>query len=364
MIEKIIFAAGGTGGHIYPALAVADELKKMNKGTKIKFIGAKSRIEEKIIPQNGYELETLELKGFRREMSPDNLKNLVRLIRSLRKSKNILKDFKPEVIFATGGFVSWPVARAARSLRIPVVVLEGNYYPGLAVRLLSGIAERVIVNFSETSRYLKRKDNVVVIGYPFRSNFKCLDRKMALEYFGLNQDKKTLLVMGGSQGARSINSAILNHCENLLKFGIQIIWQTGESDYENISSAIRNDSVRILKYIDEISYAYSAADVLLCRAGISTLTEAAFFGLPMILVPYPYSSDNHQMKNAESLVNKKAAEIIPDSEINNLLFTKVTELINNEQLLHILRKNVKCFADEKSAFKIAHLLNEIAGRKN
>src|SRR4030095_8091204 len=263
MINRIIFAAGGTGGHIYPAVAVADELRKLNKNIKIKFIGAKGRVEEKIIPQRGYELKTIEISGFKRSLSYKNILNGVKLIKALKVSKKILNEFKPEIVFGTGGFVSGPVLRTAHKMNIPVVIEEGNYYPGVTVKLISSIADKVIVNFEGTRKYLKRNDNVEIMSYPVRENLKRYSRAEAVKYFGLDSAKKVLFVFGGSQGARSINTSVIKCFENLTGSDVQIIWQTGESDYEMVYGAVSSDkNVKAFKYINEIDYAYSASDLI------------------------------------------------------------------------------------------------------
>ncbi|MCI0448713.1 MAG: undecaprenyldiphospho-muramoylpentapeptide beta-N-acetylglucosaminyltransferase [Chlorobi bacterium] len=360
MINKIVFATGGTGGHIYPAIAVADEMKKINENIEIKFIGAKGRIEEKIVPQNGYELETIDISGFKRSLSYKNILTGIKTIKALGLSKQILKDFNPDVVFGTGGFVSGPVLKSARRLKIPIVVQEGNFYPGVTVKLLSPVADKVILNFKGSKKFLKRQDNIEVISYPVRENLKRYDKSEALRYFGLDSNKKTLFVFGGSQGAKSINSAIVKCFKNFVSAGVQIIWQTGESDFESISNEVSNQAgVKVLEYIDAIDYAYSGADLVLCRAGISTIMELASFGSAVIFVPYPEASENHQEKNARAIVEKNAAEIILDKDLNEKLESTVLNLINSSIKLDEMRANIKQFADVKAASKIAGLLIEL-----
>ena len=361
MINRIVFAAGGTGGHIYPAIAVADELKKMNRNIEIKFIGAKGRIEEKIVPQNGYELETIDITGFKRSMSFKNILTGFKIIKALNTAKKILKDFNPEIVFGTGGFVSGPVLKAAHRQGIPNVIQEGNYYPGVTVKLISSTASRVILNFEGTKKFLKRQDNVEVISYPVRENLKKYSKSEAAKYFGLNPDKKILFVFGGSQGANSINTALLKCFSNIAGSGVQIIWQTGDSAFEKISDTVStSENVKVLKYIDNIDYAYSASDLIVCRAGVSTIMELASFGLAAVLVPYPQASENHQEKNARELVEKDAAEVIIDKDLNQKLENTILRLINDDNKLNYMRANIKQFADTKAASKIAQLLVNMA----
>ncbi len=360
MINRIIFAAGGTGGHIYPAIAIADELKRLNDKIEIKFIGAKGRIEEKIIPQNGYKLETIEISGFKRSLSIKNFLTAFKIIKALKDSAKILKDFKPELVFGTGGYVSGPVLRSAAKLRIPTVIEEGNLYPGVTVKLISPKADKVIVNFEDTKKFLKRKDNVEVMSYPVRENLKNYGKSESLAFFELDASRKTLLVFGGSQGAQSINNALLKCFKNICSRGIQIIWQTGDNDYENISNAVTgNKNIRVLKYINEIDKAYSAADLVICRSGISTIMELASFGIAAVFVPFPLASENHQQKNAEALVKKNAAEMILDNELDEKLEHSILSLIEDENKLALMKSNIKQFADQKAASKIAAMLIDL-----
>jgi UDP-N-acetylglucosamine--N-acetylmuramyl-(pentapeptide) pyrophosphoryl-undecaprenol N-acetylglucosamine transferase len=363
MINRIIFAAGGTGGHIYPAIAVADELKKLNDRIEIKFIGAKGRIEEKIVPKNGYKLETIEVTGFKRSLSLKNISTAYKIIKALKDAKKILLNFKPEIVFGTGGFVSGPVLKSAVKLGIPSVIEEGNYYPGVTVKLLSSSVNKVILNFDGTRKYLKRQDNVEVMSYPVRENMTRVSKADALKNYGLNPDNKTLFVFGGSQGANSINSSLLKCWKNLVNAEIQLIWQTGESDYDKVSSSVAsNKNVKVFKYIDNIDIAYSACDLVLCRAGVSTIMELASFMIPAVFVPYPLASENHQEKNARALVEKNAAGIILDNELNEKLEYTVLNLINNDKKLAEMSANIKQFADPKAATKIAQMLMQMVNQ--
>lgn len=363
MINRIIFAAGGTGGHIYPAIAVADELKKLNEKIEIKFIGAKGRIEEKIVPKNGYKLETIEVTGFKRSLSLKNISTAFKIFKALKDSKKILLDFKPEIVFGTGGFVSGPVLKSAVKLGIPSVIEEGNYYPGVTVKLMSATVNKVILNFDGTKKYLKRQDNIEVMSYPVRENMAKVDKADVLKKYDFNPEYKTLFVFGGSQGANSINNSLLKCWENIVSSGVQIIWQTGESDFEKVSSSVSsNKNVKVFKYIDNIDTAYSACDLVLCRAGVSTIMELASFMLPVVFVPYPLASENHQEKNARALVEKNAAGIILDSELNEKLEYTVLNLIHDNKKLAEMSANIKQFADSKAASKIAQMLMKMVNQ--
>lgn len=358
MLNRIVFAAGGTGGHIYPAIAIADELKKINEKTEILFIGAKGRIEEKIVPAAGYNLKTVEVRGFYRSINPKNINVVLKFLEAARTSKKYLREFKPEIVFGTGGFVSGPVLWSAAKLGLNTVIQEGNSYPGITVKWLSSKVNKVILNFEETKKHLKRKDNVVMMSYPVRSNLKRYSKSEARKYFGLEADKKTLLVFGGSQGARSINEAMVNSYMKFIENDIQVIWQTGDN-IENTGKAELYKGVKMLKYLDKIDYAYSAADLIVCRSGISTVMELAEFGCAVIFVPFEHASENHQEKNARTLVNKGAAGIILDRELNEKFAITVIDTINDKVLLDRMKQNIKQFADKNAANEIAEYLVEM-----
>ena len=357
MINRAVFAAGGTGGHIFPAIAVADELKKINKKAEIVFIGAKGRIEEKIVPNTGYELKTLELRGFYRSINPKNIAVFTKFLRALKEAKKYLSNFKPDLVYGTGGFVSGPVLMAAHKFGLPTVIQEGNYYPGITVKWLSGNADKVILNFEGTKKFLKRQDNIEIMSYPVRENLKNYPKAEACSFFGLNENKKVLFAFGGSQGASSINKTLLNNLEQLNKDNIQLIWQSGEGDLEKISQAAEEyDNIKVHGFIDNIDYAYSAADLIICRSGISTVMELAYFGAAVVFVPFAFASENHQEKNARAMADAGAAEIILDSNLQNRFYETITRLLNNEKHLESMRKSIRKFADKDAASKIAKLL--------
>lgn len=352
---RYIFAGGGSGGHIFPAIAIADEIKILDKDAEILFTGAKGRIEEKIVPSNNYRLETINISGFDRSSYKNNLKLPLKLILSLKRCFEILREFRPDVAIGTGGFVCGPVIFAAGILKIPTLIQEGNSYAGKTIKFLSKRADKVIINFSETEKYLKRKDNIVQIPHPVRSSLKEIDRDKALEYFGLSGDRKTIFIFGGSQGARGINESIRMNLKKLLSSGMNIIWQTGKNEYEKLSSEFSDikDGVRIFEFIDKMDMAYSASDVIVCRAGITSIMEMAGLGKASVLIPLPTSAENHQEMNAESLEREKAAVMIKETEIKEKLADEILNLINDENRLTELRNNIKKFSDRNAAKKIA-----------
>ena len=365
MITKAVFAAGGTGGHIFPAIAVADELKKLNKDVKIVFIGAKGRIEEKIVPKNGYELKTLDVRGFYRSVSPKNFVVFSKFLKALRESKKYLMDFNPEIVYGTGGFVSGPVLMASSRLGIHSVIQEGNYYPGITVKWLSGKVNKVLLNFEGSKEFFRKKDNLEVMPYPVRENLKRYSKKEACSFFGLDENKKTLFAFGGSQGASTINRVLLNNIEKLKNNDIQLIWQTGVNEFDSISEKVKGyENIKLFRFIDNIDYAYSASDLIVCRAGVSTVMELASFGAAVLFVPFPFASENHQEKNARALADKEAAEIILDKNADAELFDKAFGLLSDENKLEVMRNNIKKFADKNAASKIAKMLLKMAENNN
>lgn len=352
---KYIFAGGGSGGHIYPAIAIADEIRKLDDKAEILFIGAKGRIEEKIVPSNNYRLETVEISGINRENIIKNYRLPVKLLTSFRRCLRIIKEFKPDAAIGTGGFVCGPVIFAAAILKIPTLIQEGNSFAGKTVKFLSGRADKVVINFKETEKYFRRKDNIIQIPHPVRSSLKTRDREKSLEEFGLPAGRKTIFVFGGSQGARGINSGIEKIIRKLCERNLNVIWQTGKNEFERLSREFEDlkKSVRILEFIDNIDTAYSASDLVICRAGITSITELSFLQKPAILIPLPSSAENHQEMNAQSLEVRKAAVMIKENEINGKLYEEIMRILTDERVKAELSENIKQFSDADAAKKIA-----------
>jgi len=358
---KIIFTGGGTGGHIFPAIAVADELKKTYKDINILFVGAKGRIEEKIVPANNYELKTINIEGFNKRNVIGNIKLPAKILKALKNCKEILKDFKPDVVIGTGGFASAPMVYSAIKMKIPSLIQEGNSYPGKVTKFLAGKANMVVVSFEETKNYLKRKDNVYKISYPVRNSLSKVDKIGALNSFGLNNGNRTLFAFGGSQGAKGINDALKNKIKALYDENINLIWQTGKSNYDEIKEMCRpyEDKVKVFEFIDNMKYAYSASDLVICRSGMSSIMELSFLKMPAILVPFPLSADNHQEKNARTLENNKACILILQKDLEAKLISVITNTIFNNESLKTLGENICKFSDPDSAKKIANLIYQL-----
>lgn len=351
---KFIFAGGGTGGHVFPAIAIADEIKKLNNSSEILFIGAKGKIEERLVPQNGYNLETISIDGFVRGSLITNLTLPGKLAGAILKSKKIIKRFDPQVVIGTGGFVSLPVLYSATNLKKKTMIQEGNYYPGLSTKFLSKRVDKVVVNFEGTKNLLKRKDNVVKIGHPIRSSLSLFDKISSKENLKLNKDNFTVLVFGGSQGARGINEAIQKLIGDFSRLEINLIWQTGKYDFEKYKSEFEeNDKLKIVEFINDMSTAYSASDLVICRSGVTSIMELAYLGKAAIFVPFPGATDNHQEMNARTLEKENAGKVILQSELDEKLLQEIIRLKENPQMINELEAGVKKFEDPFAAKKIA-----------
>jgi len=366
-VKSIVFAAGGTGGHIFPAIAVADEITKMEADTRICFIGASGKMEERVVPDSGYELETINIRGLSRSFNLRNLENLLRFPFALRKAKQILRSRSASLVFATGGYVSGPVVWAAYNEHIPAILYEGNYYPGLTTRALASRADVILINFPESRNLYNVQEKIRVMPFPVRTKLKKYTKEVARNFFGLDPFRKTIFVFGGSQGASSINNAVAKLLKPLTDANIQLIWQTGKADYKLISDSLKQEFLSVVKvfdFIHKMDYAYSAADLVVCRSGISAVMEVACFALPTIFVPYPHSTDDHQTLNARLLTEKSAAELIADNNLDAELENKILRLIHDDKRLSQLRSNIAVFYDTHAAEKIANFILEFCASRN
>ena len=362
---KVIFAGGGTGGHLYPAVAMAEELLERYPGTKVLFAGTEKGIEATEVPRLGYRLHTFRVRGLSRGTSPaDLLRNagvLTGFTGAVGKAASLIKRENPDVIVGTGGFVSAPLLLAAQLLGKKNLIQEQNAFPGVTTRLLSLFASEVHLSFPDSRRFLKRKSGVYVTGNPARS-FSLSDRGKANATFSLDPELSTLLVFGGSRGARSINSAVKQWVKEL-DGRSNVIWQTGSLDYKSISEEFSpSHNLWIGPYINDMGSAYAAADLVLCRAGASTVAELANLGKPAILVPYPYATGNHQFFNAEALSKDGAAALVEDREINGertkgLVYELLADGKTREKMEAACRKHGKPEAAGELARRIAQLGN-------
>lgn len=355
--HKFIISGGGTGGHIFPAISIANALKNQFPYAEILFVGALGRMEMERVPAAGYKIVGLPISGYDRKNIFRNVKVVWNLLRSLILARQIISKFKPDVAIGVGGYASAPTLRAASALGIPTVIQEQNSYAGVTNKLLSKNAKRICVAYEGMERFFP-KDKIVITGNPVRQDLFSIAQKTveAYQFFGLDPKKKTILVVGGSLGARTINQSIIEGLEKLSKSNVQVIWQTGKFYIENARKAAKSfDSPNLLvtDFVSRMDLAYSIADLVVSRAGASSISELCLLAKPVILVPSPNVAEDHQTQNALALVKKDAAIMIRDADAKVQLINKTLELIQDETELKKLSKNILKLAEKNSAERIA-----------
>jgi UDP-N-acetylglucosamine--N-acetylmuramyl-(pentapeptide) pyrophosphoryl-undecaprenol N-acetylglucosamine transferase len=355
---KIIISGGGTGGHIFPAIAIANALKKkLQDKVEILFVGADGRMEMEKVPAAGYKIEGLPIQGLQRSLSLKNLIFPFKLLTSLWKANSIINRFRPDVAVGVGGYASGPLLAIASLKGIPTLIQEQNSYAGITNKLLGKRANKICVAYDGMDKFFP-KEKIVVTGNPVRQDILNLEgkRERALEHFGLSGDKKTLLVIGGSLGARTINLAVKKGLELLLRNNIQLVWQTGKTFYSIAEETIKKGSHETLKafdFITKMDLAYAVSDAVISRAGASSVSELCLVKKPAILVPSPNVAEDHQTKNAMALVNHNAAIIVKDSEAEEKLLITAIELINSEEMRYRLSESISKLALKDAAEAIA-----------
>ena len=357
---KILIAAGGTGGHVFPAIAIADEIKKLRSNAEFLFVGTKGKIESRVVPQRGYVMACIWISGFHRSVRIENLLFPIKVFVSLVQSFFLIKRFQPNIVIGTGGYVCGPVLYVASLLGIPTVVHESNSFPGITTRMLSTRATRIFTAFDATARWLKRKDNIELSGTPTRDVLGTVSREDGIKFFNLDPSKKTVFVFGGSLGAASINEAIKSLVHDVSGFTIQWIWQTGKTDaaLAKEMAAIKNCWVNT--FIDKIENAYAAADLVVCRAGATTLAELTRLGKTSILIPYPHAAADHQTFNAQTLVNAGAAVMIADRDVKMKLKDVIHSLLNDDKKCRQMNEASLALGKPNAGREIAQRILELA----
>ncbi|MBC8111134.1 MAG: undecaprenyldiphospho-muramoylpentapeptide beta-N-acetylglucosaminyltransferase [Verrucomicrobia bacterium] len=352
---KIIISGGGTGGHIYPAIAIANRLKEKNPLADILFVGADGKMEMEKVPQAGYSIEALPIRGIQRKLTLENLSFPIRLARSIFKARKIIKAFQPQVCVGVGGYASGPLLYAASLSGIPTLIQEQNSYAGLTNKWLSQKAAKICVAYPDMEQFFPA-EKIVLTGNPVRKDIADAFSKktQALAHFGLKADKKTLLVMGGSLGARTINESILAGLEKLVAADVQVLWQTGKFYFEKIKADFQfpTEKIKIYDFIREMDLAYALADVVLSRAGALSISEICLVGKPAIFVPSPNVAEDHQTKNAMALVAQHAALLITDAEAKEKLVFQALQLLADEKQQQALSQNILKLAQPDAAEKI------------
>jgi UDP-N-acetylglucosamine--N-acetylmuramyl-(pentapeptide) pyrophosphoryl-undecaprenol N-acetylglucosamine transferase len=360
---RVLFAGGGTGGHLFPAIAIAEELRRQDRETEIMFVGTKKKIEGRVVPERGFMFASISISGFRRTVSIHNLVFPVRVIVSFVQSILLILRFRPSVVVGTGGYVCGPPLFAAWMLRVPTLLQEQNSYPGVTTRMLARCASEVHLSFASTLGYLSRRKNVFVTGNPVRQTIGRVSRKDGAAVFGIDPERLTLLVFGGSLGARGINTAMLLALPHLNIPGLQVIWQTGEHGYSTVRSSVPADfaagKIVVLPYIERMESAYAASDLVLCRAGATSVAELASAGMPAILVPYPFAAADHQTENARVLATAGAAVIIPEASLDRELPGALDSLLRNRETLRTMAANAKLLAKPDAAGDLADAITRL-----
>ncbi len=354
---KVIISGGGTGGHIFPAISIANEIKKRDKNAQILFVGAEGKMEMEKVPAAGYEIVGLPVAGFQRRITYKNVTFFFKLFASMQKAKKVVKDFKPDVVVGVGGYASGPVLRVACNKKIPAVIQEQNSYPGVTNKILAQKVSKICVAYPNMERFFP-KEKIILTGNPIRQNLvQKMDRKEAADLFGLDPEKKVVFVTGGSLGARTINDGVLDGYGKLLDLGVQLIWQTGKYYFEKINEMVEErEGLKVMAFVERMEVAFSLADVVVSRAGASSISEIAMLKKPTVFVPSPNVSEDHQTKNAMALVNENAAVLVKDTDVKERLIDEVLQLISEDKKLIELEENVTKFAMPDAA---AHIVDEI-----
>lgn len=354
---KIVISGGGTGGHVFPAIAIANAIKAKCADAEILFVGALGKIEMEKVPQAGYKIIGLDIKGLQRKITFDNLKFPWRLIKSLWKASNILKEFKADVAVGVGGYASGPLLYMASRNNIPCVIQEQNSYPGITNKLLAKKSDKICVAYEGMDAFFP-KEKLMFTGNPVRAelmNVKDL-RAKAIEHFQLDENKKTIFITGGSLGAKTLNESVLNFVDKINASDVQIIWQTGRFYYSTIVENATNkfrEGVKIFEFISSMDMAYAVADVIVARAGAGTISELCLVGKPVILVPSPNVAEDHQTKNAMALVKNNAAVLVKDNDAKQELIPTALNLLEDKKQMELLSIEIKKLAMPNAADIIA-----------
>lgn len=365
---KVLICGGGTGGHINPALAIADKIKKENKDAVIEYVGTKRGLEATLVPKAGLKIHFVEVRGFKRKLTLDNIDAAIKAVTSVIEAKKIIKEFKPDIAIGTGGYVCWPVLKAASKAGVPTLVHESNAFPGVTTRMLAPFVDKVVVGFEESKKYLKCDEKkIVVAGSPVSEKMLCADKAESRKALGFDEDEVIVLSAGGSQGARPLNENVFELIKNYTyPCGIRHIHATGNAGWETQKKAyldigftqLDNDTlskgkVVVKRYIYNMHQMLSACDIEICRAGAMTLSELAVLGKAAVIVPSPYVPNNHQYKNAKVLADKNAAILIEEKNLTGEILTQqIKELVENSKKRKTIEENVKQFAVTDSLDRI------------
>ncbi len=373
---RVLVSGGGTGGHINPALAIADKIKSMDKSAVIEYVGTPAGMENNLVPKAGYKIHHVKVRGFKRSLSPANFDAAIKAVTSVFVAKKIIKKFKPDVVIGTGGYVSWPVLKAASKLGIPTCIHEQNAYPGVTTRMLSKYVDKVMISFDESRPYFDcDKEKLVLVGNPVSQKMLDANKEKAREKLGISPEQKVILSAGGSLGAKPINDNAFELIKNYsLKENTVHFHATGKAGWEEESARYVNElvfekvddetlkrgNVTVCKYVYNMHELLAACDVEICRAGAMTLSELAVLGKAAVIIPSPYVTNNHQYENAKVLCDKGAAVMIQEKDLNGeKLVAAVKELLENDEKRSLTENNVRGFAVTDSLDRIYSIVKEI-----
>ncbi|MEM9831090.1 MAG: undecaprenyldiphospho-muramoylpentapeptide beta-N-acetylglucosaminyltransferase [Bacteroidota bacterium] len=360
---RVIISGGGTGGHIYPAIAIANALRTTHPDTEILFVGAEGRMEMQKVPEAGYAIEGLWISGLQRKLTVDNLAFPAKIVSSSLKAHKIINKFKPQAAVGVGGYASGPLVYVASLRRIPSLLQEQNSYAGLTNKMLSNQVDKICVAHPGMEKFFP-KEKLVFTGNPIRKEIVELAqqglanrRPEALEYFGLDPNKKTLLVIGGSLGARTLNESLIGGMKKMVDAGVQVIWQSGKYYYpqmrQQLESVANRSEIHLWEFLNRMDLAYAVSDVVISRAGALSISELALVQKPVIFVPSPNVAEDHQRKNAEALVRVRAAQMVTDADAPTLLIDRAIALLADESQQQQLQKNIQQWARPEAAEHIA-----------
>ncbi len=364
---RVIISGGGTGGHIFPAISIANAIKAKQPEAKILFVGALGRMEMQRVPAAGYEIKGLPISGFDRHHLLKNVIVLYRIWKSQRMARRIVKQFRPMAAVGVGGYASGPTLNVCADKGIPCLIQEQNSYAGVTNKLLAKKADKICVAYEGMDRFFPA-DKIIMTGNPVRQNVlhTKITPEEARKHFGLDPQRKTVLLIGGSLGARTVNESVIRHLDLVRESGVQFIWQTGKYYHEEILRQLKEQPempmLKVTDFISEMGIAYQAADLVISRAGASSISEFCLIGKPVILVPSPNVAEDHQTKNAMALVNRNAAIYVKDSEAPEVLMKQAIETVNNDEKLKALRENILKLGLKNSADVIADEVIKLAWR--
>ncbi len=365
-MKKVIISGGGTGGHIFPAISIANAIKTRYPKVEILFVGAEDRMEMERIPAAGYKIVGLPIAGFDRKNLLKNIVVLFKLAKSMMKARKTIRNFKPEIVIGVGGYASGPTLKAANQMHIPTLIQEQNSYAGVTNKLLAEKASKICVAYNHMEKFFP-KEKIALTGNPVRQDLKCFEekRKEAYDYFNLDPKKKTILVLGGSLGARTMNLCMIAGLEKIKNSDVQFIWQSGKYYYQQSEKSLFTYThlpLFLSEFISRMDLAYSVADLIISRAGAGSISEFCMLGKPVILVPSPNVAEDHQTKNAMALVDQEAAVMITDQEAEYQLIDKALELIHDHAGLEKLSENILKLALPDAANSIVNEIERILNK--